>query len=298
MKLLLTGDWHLTSKRPENRIDDYWNNCKSKIMFILQYAKENNIEFILQPGDFTDSPFMSWFDFSEIVNIINYNNINIFTCYGQHDLRYRTKGNTALDALFTSCNSIMLLDDRNQLIEEGIHIYSASYGMDIPEIKNKDKFNILIIHKMILQDKLWEGQTEYSDASNFLRTNNFDVVVSGDNHQGFIHHSKTLDRTLFNCGALMRNSVALVDHQPFIVIYDTDTRKYEKIMIPIEPPEKVFNLEKVTKEKEKNENLEAFVSGLSEHKEVGLKFEDNLNFYLNEIKAEQKIRDIIEEAKQ
>ncbi len=45
MKLLFTGDWHLTSKRPENRIDDYWETCKRKIIFILQYAKDNNIEF-------------------------------------------------------------------------------------------------------------------------------------------------------------------------------------------------------------------------------------------------------------
>jgi hypothetical protein len=88
-----------------------------------------------------------------------------------------------------------------------------------------------------------------------------------------------------------------IDHKPYIIIFDTETKEYKQIFIPIEPPEKVFNLEKVTKEKEKNEHLESFVVGLSEYKEVGLKFEDNLNHYMDEINVEQGIRNIIEEAK-
>mgnify|MGYP003394041197 CR=1 FL=1 len=291
MKLLLTGDWHITDKKPENRVDNYWEIAKRKIIFILQTAREEKINVILQPGDFTDSPSMQWNVFIELKQLFyEFEEIKIFSIYGQHDLRYRNKGNTVLDALEASCSNIRLSWGEP-------FIYSSSYNEEIPKIRDSKEFNILLIHRMILQEKIWSGQTEYSDAANFLRTNPFQLVVSGDNHQGFICDQKITGKQLFNCGALLRSKIDQVDHKPFIVIYDTETREYKQIFVPIEPPEKVFNLEKVMKEKEKNENLEAFVVGLSGHKEIGMKFEDNLNVYMNEIGVEPDIRQIIEEAK-
>jgi hypothetical protein len=56
---------------------------------------------------------------------------------------------------------------------------------------------------MILKEKIWAGQTEYTDAANFLRANPFQLVVSGDNHQSFIVDSKVMKKWLFNNGALM-----------------------------------------------------------------------------------------------
>lgn len=289
MKLLISGDWHLTDKTPINRIDNYWGTCKRKITFILETAKREKVDYILQPGDFTDSPSMSWSSFIELIDLFNkYRDIKILTVYGQHDLRYRIKGNTALDAIATSCKNIEI---------ESVTVCSVSYNNAIPD-KAKESSDILLIHGMILQEKIWSGQEEYSDAVSFLRSNKFHLVVSGDNHQPFIVDSKVMKKHLFNCGALMRNKIDQIDHKPFIILFNTDTKEYEKIMIPIEPAEKVFNIEKAVREKEKNENLDAFISGLSEHKEVGLKFEDNLNSYLDENNIEQPIRNIIEEAKQ
>ena len=292
MKLLCTGDWHITNKTPENRIDNYWKTMKQKVTFILETARNEKINLILQPGDFTDSPSMAWDIFIELKQLFyEFEDINILSIYGQHDLRYRNKGNTALDALAISCGNITLCPKWDSFI------YSASYNEEIPKIQDSKEFNILLIHKMILQEKIWAGQTEYTDASNFLRTNAFQLVVSGDNHQGFICNQKTTGKHLFNCGSLMRSKTDQINHKPFIVIFDTNTKEYKQIFIPIEPPEKVFNLEKVEREKEKNENLEAFVTGLSADKEIGLKFEDNLNAFLAEINVGADIRQIIEEAK-
>src|SRR3990172_1120331 len=107
MKYLLCGDWHISDKKPENRIDDYWSTVKNKIEFILKTAQDEKVEKILQPGDFTDSPAMQWSSFIEITDLFNqYKTIPIFTVAGQHDLRYRTRGNTALDAIISKCQHI------------------------------------------------------------------------------------------------------------------------------------------------------------------------------------------------
>jgi hypothetical protein len=128
-----------------------------------------------------------------------------------------------------------------------------------------------------------------------LRRNKYDLIVSGDNHQFFISESGAGKRYLFNAGSLMHSSIAQIEHQPKIIIFDTDTREYEMINVPIQPAEKVFRLDDVIKEKEKDEKLQAFVAGLSEQKEMSLSFEDNLNIYAKENKIDSDIMSIIRE---
>jgi len=298
MKFLITGDCHLTSKRPGNRCDDYWETIKRKFQFVLSTASDKGVDYVLCPGDLTDSPFISWSDFSEIVHIINYNEVNILVPWGQHDLRYRTRGNTALDALSASCKSLFVMDGRD-LPEEKICIYSAPYGSDIPEIKDKDDFNVLLVHRMIIKDNpLWEGQTDYVSAKNFLRKYPFNLVVSGDNHQSFVEHNERRNSYLFNCGSLTRSRIDQIDHEPVIYICDTETKKFEKIFIPIEPAGKVFLLDKIEREKERNADLDSFVSGLLEYEDMGLDFGNNLSVYCKENTVDKEIVSIIDEAKE
>lgn len=296
--MIISGDWHIAEKRPENRVDDYLETCFRKLTFIFETARQNNIYTILQPGDFTDSPFMSWALFVRLINFLEqYSEINVISCFGQHDLRFRSKTNCALVALSAACKNINVLDINNPVDKFiPVSVYGSSYNEQIPEITTQG-FNILITHRMMIQDKLWEGQAEYTQAGSFLRSNKFQLIVSGDNHQSFVVDTKLLKKQLFNCGSLLRSKTDQLEHRPFIVIYDTDSQEYEQVFIPIEPAEKIFNLEKVVKEKEKNENLASFVTGLSESKEIGLKFEDNLNGYLNENNVGTEVREIIEWAK-
>ena len=79
-------------------------------------------------------------------------------------------------------------------------------------------------------------------------------------------------------------------------MFDTETRKHQQIFIPIEPAETVFRMDKVAVEKARNENLESFISGLSQQKEIGLLFEDNLIAYAQENNIEKDVMDIIYES--
>ena len=264
MRLIISGDWHLTENKPRSRIDDYVKAQESKIAFIAETAKEYNAAFILQPGDFCDKwEIKDKFKTRWIKNLKNLT--NIICVAGQHDLRYHTSdiSNTPLGVLEEAVGFILLHSNNPKplVLSPAIDVYGAGWGKDIPEITNRKKFNILLTHRMIAMDKLWPGQDSYEIAGTFLRKHkNFDLVVSGDNHQSF--HYKHKGKWLINCGSLMRNRIDQGDHKPCIWAFDTEKREAQKILIPIEPFKEAMNLERVKYEKEKNKKLEELAQSL------------------------------------
>lgn len=290
---IITGDWHITDQRPENRKDNYEDSVFDKLDFILKIAKKNNCG-VLQPGDFFDNPNPSYRLFTRTVSLLNkYKEVRVLSIFGQHCLRYRTKENTASIALEQSCrNFIILGSNGTRFDKEMISFYGSSYGEAIPKPVD-DCFNILLIHRMIVKEKLWNTQEDFVESNTFLKQNNYDLIVSGDNHQGFI--STVEKRMLVNCGSMMRSTINQINHKPFVVLFDTETKKYKQIFVPIEPAENVFKIDKIEKDKERNKELDAFVSGLSEQKEMGLSFMDNLEEYVIKNNIDSTITEIIKE---
>lgn len=297
MRVLITGDWHLTDNRPENRTDDYEKTVLRKLDFLLQKAVENKVEMILHPGDIFDSPKPSYYFFTKVMKRIKrIHPIWFACCYGQHDLRYRNKDDTALKALALACSGNIVLDLNDHNFISKIGIYSAGYGEEVPDfMKAYGWFKILLTHRMIVYDKLWKSQESFEYCNTFLRKNKFDLIVSGDNHNSFRYVLG--NRSLFNCGSMMRSTIAQVHHKPIFYIMDTSKGmiSLEQYYIPIEYAEDVFRMNKIEQEKDRNNQLDAFVSGLSEHKEMGMSFGDNMESYMNKNKIEPSIRQIIME---
>lgn len=291
MKLLCCGDLHLTDNRPVNRTDNYWETCKRKLNFIFDTAEKEQADAILSPGDMTDTPVLSNIELRELIELFQKRlTVDWFCCFGQHDLRFRTKQNSALKVLEQSIENLCILENWKwqDFTKERISVLGSGYGEEIPD-PIEGHFNILLVHRMIIEEKLWSAQELYEPSNIFLRQHPFDLIVSGDNHQPFIAKAAGSKHLLINCGATMRNSIALVNHKPFVVLFDTETKAYKQIFIPIEPEDKVFRMEKVIVEKERNENLESFVTGLSQQKEVGFLFEDNLKAYAKENNIEDEV---------
>jgi len=314
MKILLTGDWHFRHSVPRKRIDDYPKTQIKKLKFIFNLAKDKNCAFVLQPGDFFDSHKANDFLKREMIKLIKEASLPmtehpfIETIFGQHDLRYHSSdtNNTPLRVL-EAAQVIDILGYRRgapdvyitsppKIVHSNVHIYGASWFEDIPEITTEG-INILLIHKMIVKDKLlWEGQEDTTKGNILLRKHNFDLIVSGDNHQSFtVSNGK---KHLVNCGSLMRMTTAQLDHKPVVYIYDTKDKSLEEHLIPIEPVNKVFDLSKIEKEKKENKELEAFVTHLKSNAKIdGLDYPKNLKEYLitNKETVEQEILDIIGE---
>jgi DNA repair exonuclease SbcCD nuclease subunit len=297
MKIVAAGDLHIRERRPENRIDsDYILTQFDKIEWILNYTKEHEA-ILLLPGDVFDSPTQTNLILQMCIRLLfKYSYVSVAATYGQHDLRYHNStnyDNTAL-AVLTAARVLYDLETPQWFDDTKVVIYGCPFGEKIPEITTKG-FNVLLIHKMIIDsDKIWEGQEEYEYAQNLLRKHKFDLIISGDNHKFF--HSEVGDKHLFNCGSLMRMTTAQLDHIPRIVLFDTDTREYEIVDVPIRPISEVFDLSKIEEKKHKEEQFTAFVKGLSESKDISLNFQDRLFAYIKENMISDEIKDLIMEA--
>jgi DNA repair exonuclease SbcCD nuclease subunit len=284
MKLLICGDLHLSNKTPQRRTDDFRETSIKKFRFLLQTAKDQKVDLILQPGDFTYSPLLTWSFFNEIIEEINRFKINMEVIAGQHDLLYRTKGNTALDAIACACPTLNLCNYTKPSVKyEGIAaVYASAFGEPLPKImRNEEELNILLTHRMVVDKKLWASQENFEYGKSLLDQTDFDIIVSGDNHQHFVIEQKKKHKILFNCGSMLRSNIDQVNHKPAFYIFNTDTYTYEKVYFPIQPAEEVFAIDAVEEKKELDANMLAFREKLKEQKAVGLKFEDNMRHYLN-----------------
>jgi predicted phosphodiesterase len=276
-------------KQPRSRLDDCVKEQESKIKFILSKTRELGASAILQPGDFCDSwkhpdkfktRFMKIFRDAPQIIVVS----------GQHDQRYHTSDieNTPLGVLSEALNFKLLQSNSDiHKINSQVFVYGAGWGQDIPKVTTKG-FNILLTHRMVIMDKIWEGQEHYDVAGSLLRRHKFDLIVSGDNHKSF--HYKHQDRWLINCGSLMRTRIDQVDHEPCIWSFDTETRKAKQIHIPIKPFDEIMNIEMATKEKERNEKLDKLAESMKNRSRItGLNFRQRISDRVKELKRADKL---------
>ena len=292
MKFLICGDLHITNKTPENRIDNYFETQFNKIKWIITLANTLN-SFLIFPGDVFDSYKQSNFVLQTYISLFATAKYPIFAIFGQHDMKYHSieKEDTPL-AVLEAANVLTIVKKET---EEDIIIYGVSFEEEITSIEKQSKFTLLLTHQMIIHnDKIWNDQVGYIYAENLLRKHKFDLIVSGDNHHFFI--AEQGNKLLVNCGSLMRSTTAQLNHIPKVVLFDTETRKYKEYEVPVKPISEVFNLEKITIKKEKEEKFDVFIKGLNESKSMNFSFQDSLDDYIKENKIGKEIEEIIMEA--
>lgn len=302
MRLLLTADWQLTDKQIERRIDNYPESQLEKVKYILAYAHVNNVFAILHAGDMFDSAKSSHNLVQQYISIlkspVNKKSIPFYVIFGQHDMRYRSENieNTPIKVLESAGVVKILKQIRHEHVDKQIDskrnlfvdIYSVWFGQELPRIMDRDSFNILVIHKMIVDTKLWRTQddSDFLYARNFLRENIFDLIVSGDNHKPFIVTDR--NKTLVNCGSIVRESKDQIDYEPCFWIFDTITREATKIKIPCK--KKVFDETLIEQEEHVDKEMKAFVDGLKDDIELqGLDFVKNMQVA---IKKQEKSKDL------
>src|SRR3972149_2812265 len=293
MKYLIAGDLHITSKNPENRTDNYFETQIQKINYIVGLAVQNKATLLL-PGDVFDSYKQSNLVLQTYINIFSCSEVPIFTVLGQHDMKYHSDDTDDTPLAVLEAANVLKIIPNNTPIYDELHIYRASFGEEIPEILDFHMYSILLTHRMIIHnDKIWDAQKGFDYAENLLRKHEFDLIVSGDNHNYF--HAQVGNKHLFNCGSLMRATTAQLEHIPKVVLFDTETSKYKEFEVPIKPISEVFNLERIKEKKKRTDKFASFISGLSNTKSMSLSFEDNLTQYLKENKVEKGVADLLKE---
>lgn len=278
MIILFTGDWHIRSNNPVNRIGDYEEDIFTKLEFIFVTARKHKCSVIVQPGDFFDHRRVPMHLLDRCIEFFSNSTIPVLTIFGQHDLyHHKSKLDTALKIMET-CGAVQLLSDIPVRIDN-VHFYGASWNESIPKVeKRRNTSNILATHRMVInKNPLWPGQTDFISGSNLNKQcKHYEIVCCGDNHNRFIAGN------VVNAGSLMRSTVGQIEHTPTIYIYDTKECKLKEIAIPVKPAKDVLKVDEFTERKEKNEKLSSFVELLeSPNEEIGLDFEKNVELLQN-----------------
>lgn len=254
------GDLHWRGSAPVGRIDDFTEAMWRKLTFMVDYCNENSIMIMFLPGDLFDSVNASSKTLVRASVILSKYLGTILAVYGNHDLRNHNMKSCADTPLGLLCE---LLPNLHIAGEEpfrwkGYDIYGTSWEQPIPVVDPSSK-SVLLIHKMIIDKKLWPGQKPGVDGKgiNLLRKTNFQAIISGDNHQQFVLSYK--DRWLINSGSMMRTTVKQIDATPGFYIYDLKkNKKPKRIEFPINKD--AFDIEKLEAVQEQSAVLDDFTA--------------------------------------
>jgi len=286
MRLLVLGDLHITGKQPKGRIDQVNATQFSKLSFAFKKGANEGVSAALQPGDFFDSDKCSNDLLQYTIRFFKQLNIKVYVTLGQHDMRYHSGSVNDSPLSVLEASGVVEIVKGCQQISTGVRLYAAPWGNStLPDIDyDYTGASILLTHRMIIhKKKLWSKQEDYTEAESLLKKTEYDLIVSGDNHQNF--HAVRDSRYLINCGSLMRSTTAQIDHRPAFYIYNTESKTAKRYFYPIKPPGEVFDLqyiEAVEKKKEKTEWSQAFLQHVRKNTAVsGLDYKLNMKRYIS-----------------
>jgi len=292
MKILIVGDLHLRVRCPRKRTDEnFMHTCLDKLHQILDIAVEFGCDFIVQAGDFFDSPDPSKELIAEVIEHLRTSSCPVFVIHGQHDLAFHNKNASRRSAL-RILEAARCLTSLNTIPEGygNTNLYGASFGQTPTPPKNTDVYNILVAHTMVGNRPLWPGHDLTGPKAYMRKYPWFDLYVVGDYHYPFEETCK--DKVMINAGAVLRLTSDKRDRtrHPKVVVYDTKTNEAEDIHLKVLPWETVFDL---TEEETDKPQFDELIDRLRKQGEIGVSFAENLASYLEGRDVEEAVRDLL-----
>lgn len=255
MKFILISDIHGTSKSPKARNGNIISDFYKKIRFVFDYAQKEKAH-IISAGDVFDSPRDITILYKFLFVRMKYPEVLFFTIFGQHDLYFRNKSLVTNLGILKRSKLANILNSKPYKINN-INLYGCSWGEKVPEIKRKDKLNILSIHAPITYEPLFYGH-EIEKNTSWVNKHDFDLTICGDIHRSFILYNKQRTKAICNTGPTMRldTSSYTMQHEPKFYLYNTETKNIETVIIPHEKSNLIFDT--TIKEAKQEINLQGF----------------------------------------
>ncbi len=284
MKFLCTADWHIRKENPKYRKDNYFATQVRKIQWIIEYANKQDA-ILLLAGDIFDSPKAGY----GVVNLIGEElkklDLPAVTCFGNHDTTFHSQ-----DLSNTPYGNLQM----HRVIREGlcvsdVEIHPLGWEAEAPK-PVKGKLNILLGHVSVFEKEVpfWcENGISAKQVEKLYP--GFDYYIFGDIHIPFVTDK------IINPGSLTRSTVGQVDFEPCIYMLDIDENTIEKVLIPIEDKEIVFNLDQ--QELDKMMDVKALNSFIDTIKYSGdkPKFRNVLDDVIKQSEASESVIKIINE---
>jgi DNA repair exonuclease SbcCD nuclease subunit len=241
---ILVSDLHLTDSTPVSRIDDYQAAQIRKLQFLQKLSEENNNCPVLCAGDVFDywkaSPWLCSMAYEYLPE-------NFICIPGQHDLPGHSLQEYEKSALglLDKAKRIIVLKGGVLEVDEDIYVEGVPFGQFsnfTPTNVNFSKRKILMFHELVWQDNppSWDKNGKVITADDILDNlgRYFDLILTGDNHQGFIRENE-YGKLLVNPGSMMRINADQENHKPKCYLYYADSNTIEAVDLPIE--QNVFN---------------------------------------------------------
>lgn len=291
---ILTADLHLTARTPISRTDNYIKAQENKLKFLRELSEEHNNCPVICAGDVFDhwkaSPWLCSWAHSHLPR-------NLITVPGNHDLPMHSINEydkSALHLLENVGQRIIVLN-KEIILTKNLEIAGVSFGQIDNCIfsinENIKERRILILHELIWPKNKPKWASNSYTAADILERygNQFDLIVTGDNHQSFVVEGD--NSILVNPGSMMRMNADQMDVEPKCYLYYADDNSVEPIKFPIE--KNVHRTDHLVGKKERDERIDAYINQISNSWEGGLSFKDNLEAFFKENNTPRKVREII-----
>lgn len=294
------SDWHLREKNPRCRTDNFFVALITKSAFLFNTMRQYQPDiketlYLCVAGDIFDVNPPSEFIKRWLIGICREYNIHLIVIFGQHDLTNHDLGSwerTGLGVIQAAGICTILPIHGTRLRVDGVDFTGVHFGQtDIPANKDRQDNSIpqvLMIHRMLIDEPLWKGQN--AEGAEYLLSDNtqYDLILSGDNHQSFTYTIG--NRHLINGGSVMRMTSAQMDHQPKLWRYDTKLKTIEYFELPINKD--AVSADHISNIVDDPERMTAFVTYLQGN-EVGMDIPNAFKSFFNEDATDDEVQSII-----
>lgn len=273
---IITSDWHLREDTPVCRTDDFWESQWKKVDFISDLQKQYDCP-VIHAGDlfhhWKPTPFL-------LAKTMEHLPCVFYTIYGNHDLPQHNI------ELANKCGINVLAKARQLQVFENTHWLQP---LQKPTIVIGDR-QIAVWHILTYKNELpWYGSTAISAKNILKKYRQFDLIITGDNHQTFVEEYKS--RLLVNAGSITRQTAIQIDHEPCVFLYNLVENKVKKVKIPID--RNVISREHIEVQEKRNGRIDAFISGLSTSFESEVSFQINLEKFFETNRVRRNIKQLV-----
>ncbi len=265
MKILLVGDIHLgkgLSIGKTNALGEMNSRNKDKVEllnWILEKVEDHQVDRVVLMGDIFDDLKPDYIllqvliDFLKKLEFYAKKIINVDIIYGNHDIkRIGDVYLSILDLINTYDFKYIHLHKRISNLEvDGVNLCfvpfrdKRSFGKEthaealeelrkrIDELKKEESINLLFGH-LTLEGALYVGD-EIDDQANELMCP--PAMFDGFKHvwMGHIHKPQELTPNVSHIGSLDISDFGEVNHEKYLLLYDTKKDKSQKINVPTRP---------------------------------------------------------------